>query len=130
MSKYWFRVYPWPGKTRYDGIRATFVPSEDELLYSGETQSEIRHILRGMEARGLKFDAQGTPSVPEHIYSGEVVLRASKIISPAVFIFLGVWLQAKVGRKIRIKFRSVTIEASTVQEAKNLLKSSVTIAGD
>jgi len=122
MDRDWFRTSPWPGRNRYDGIRAKFIPSNTEALYSNEVQAEIGDILRKMIARGLKFDPQGIASVPNHTYNGEIIFRASKAISPTLFNFLGVWLQAKPGRKIQIKFGANEVEAETVREAKELLK--------
>jgi hypothetical protein len=45
-----------------------------------------------------------------------------KTVSPALAVTVGAWLQKKYGRKVKLKYKDVEIEATTVEDVERLIK--------
>ncbi len=97
---------------------------DDPQLGDPKFQEELRTFSASLHATGLKFsqraiafdavDGGGYP-LPEFV----VVLQA--VISP-VALLCGAWLQARYGRKVRLKIGDVEAEGRTVEEIERPLK--------
>jgi hypothetical protein len=48
--------------------------------------------------------------------------KALLLLAGAGLTFLGNWLKAKYGRKIRVKYGKVEVEATSVDEVRSLLE--------
>jgi hypothetical protein len=53
--------------------------------------------------------------------SGEFVVTLAPILPPAFGTELGAWLQGRHGRKVRVKFNDIEIEAQTPEQVETLL---------
>ena len=54
-------------------------------------------------------------------YVGEFIVTLAPTIGPMLGTILGAWLQARYGRKVRVKFDDVEIEAQTPEQVETLL---------
>ena len=52
---------------------------------------------------------------------GEFILPLASILGPAFGPELGAWLQAQYGRKVRVKFDDIELEAQTPEQVETLL---------
>jgi hypothetical protein len=53
---------------------------------------------------------------------GALVQQVVTMAAPAATALIGAWLQARHGRKVRLKVGDVEAEAATVQEVEQLLE--------
>ena len=54
-------------------------------------------------------------------YTGEIVALL-QAVSPVLTGLLGAWLQSRAGRKLRLKFDDIEVEANNAQEIANMLQ--------
>ena len=59
------------------------------------------------------------PGPPAEV--GEFIIPLASTLDPMFGAELGAWLQAQYGRKVRVKFDDVEIEAQTPEQAETLL---------
>ena len=52
---------------------------------------------------------------------GEFIITLAPILGPVFGTVLGTWLQARYGRKVRVKFDDIEIEAQTPEQLETLL---------
>jgi hypothetical protein len=52
---------------------------------------------------------------------GEYIITPVPILGPAFGTVLGAWLQARYGRKLRVKFDDIEIEAQTPEQVETLI---------
>ncbi|NOG74052.1 MULTISPECIES: hypothetical protein [Roseicella] len=72
-----------------------------------------------MKADPRVFIQDGMEQAITHL--GEWTIKAGPFVAPAVAAVAGAWLQARVGRKVRLKYGTVEVEARTPAEAQKLL---------
>jgi hypothetical protein len=104
----------------------TFLPaSGDPDPENPEYQAELWAADRGLRERGLKTSSrlfrQDDAETPA-IHLGQVVLALGPPVVGALGAVVGVWLQARFGRKVRLKVGNVEAEARTPEEVERLLK--------
>jgi hypothetical protein len=100
---------------------------DDPKVHDPKFQSELRDFSKALRAAGIEYsqggmafdaaDGGGFP-LPEFL----VVLTAA--ITPLAGL-CGAWLQARYGRKVRVKIGDVEAEGRTVEEVDELLKRAV-----
>jgi hypothetical protein len=102
---------------------------EDSAPNSAEYQRALWDADRELRARGAKsqsivFMQDDAEAGMTHL--GEVVVKLAPAAMTAIGAVAGAWLQARYGRKVRIKYRDahgdVEAEASTPKEVERLLK--------
>jgi hypothetical protein len=49
-------------------------------------------------------------------------LVAAKTIAPVFTGLIGAWLHAKYGRKVKLKYKDLQVEATTVEEVERLVR--------
>ena len=108
-------------------LRLRLIPAADDSpLSSQEYQRELADFAKSLRAQGIRssarafsFDAEGAVGG----LSGEFTLIVTAIapIVTGVAGAAGAWLHAKYGRKMRVKFRDVEIEAPTLDELQKAL---------
>jgi hypothetical protein len=59
------------------------------------------------------------PEPPAEV--GEFIITLAPILGPVFGTELGAWLQAQYGRKVRVKFDDIEIEAQTPEQVETLL---------
>jgi hypothetical protein len=98
---------------------------DDASVNDPEFQKELREFSRSLSAAGVAFsqramafdsaDALGFPLA-------EFVIKAlSPAVIPAAAAVCGAWVQARYGRKVRLKIGDIEVEGRTTEEIKTLL---------
>jgi len=95
-----------------------------------EYQAELQEINTAFHAEGIAFnqtaiafdsaDALGYPL-------GEFLITLTQGALPVVSGVVGAWIQARYGRKVRIKSGEIEVEAATVEEVEKLLETIKTL---
>jgi len=105
----------------------TLVPSaNDPPVLDSQYQKELESFKKSLLALGL--EVHFTMELRESMGGGggllgEFLIKIAPIIgSGGLFGLLGAWLQAKYGRKVRVKFGDTEAEARSVEEIRALLK--------
>lgn len=86
-------------------------------------QNELRRIERGLRDTGAQIAPQAIfrkNASASAILTGDFLIVV-QTLGPA-FTYLGVWIQSRLGRKVRIKIGDIEVEAATAQEAERLLE--------
>lgn len=96
----------------------------DGALESHAYQRELEEVLHGLQDTGADVSPRIRVRKGEgfaSILSGDfqVVIKS---LGPPAFTFLGIWLKAKYGRKVRLKVDGVEAVASSVAEVEELIK--------
>ena len=78
-----------------------------------------------MHAEGIKFGSsdylvEDTSGVGFAL--GEFVVVAKALSTPALAGLVGAWLCGKYGRKVKLKYKDLRVEATTVEEVERLVK--------
>jgi len=58
----------------------------------------------------------------ETVWLGKYTIEVAKIAAPVLAGIIGAWLQARYGRKARLKIGDIEAEARTVEEVEKLLE--------
>ncbi|MBI2715771.1 MAG: hypothetical protein HYX37_15170 [Rhizobiales bacterium] len=90
--------------------------SDDPPLFAAESQAELRSVRSAFRDKGIEaaapfmtmdaVDASGG-------YIGEFIIPLAQIVGPVIAGIVGAWLQARSGRKVRVKVKDIEIEATT-----------------
>ena len=109
-----------------DQIRLTLMPSSDDpdvlgSAYQEELQAFGQQLgeLSTIVSRRMYFQ-DGAEALVRQL--GEYALTMAPGAFPAFTGLIGAWLQARFGRKVRLKVGDVEAEASTVADVEELLE--------
>jgi len=108
-------------------IRVKLQRAPDDLPENDQKfQEELGEFSRSLHSAGAHFSQSGMAfdSIDAHGYAlAEYTIRQlAPVVIPAVTGAIGIWLQARYGRKVRIKIGPVEAEARTIDEIDKLLK--------
>lgn len=112
-------------------IRLKFVRSEtDDPIFSREYQVGLRHFYDQVRADGLRMSA--VSFTMDRMggntgFMGEFVIHLGQMIGPQLADNAGIWLQARVGRLIRVRVGANEFEADTEETLKRLLTDTVSL---
>ena len=109
-----------PGKVRFYLVSAPDEPPK----YSAEVQSGIRSVVTALRDSQIPADASFmTMDAVDAVggYTGEIALFLQSV-SPVLTGILGAWLQSRAGRKLRLKFDDIEVEANNPQEVTDMLQ--------
>ena len=105
---------------------------DDPREYDPKYQEELDAFVSSLDAAGVEYSQR---SVSLHSVGasdwpiGEFALSFGMGALPALTGLAGAWIQARYGRKVRIKVGDVEAEASTVEEIERLLELAATLRG-
>lgn len=87
-------------------------------------QRELRRIEQGLRDTGAQIVPRAIvrKSLGAHALLTGDFLIVVQTLAPAAFTFLGVWIQSRLGRKVRIKIGDTEVEAGTSKKAEPLLE--------
>lgn len=97
---------------------------DDVDEHSEEHQRDLRRVEQGLRDAGVQVAPRGLARKGADFgfqLSGEFMVLVTTLGVPAL-TFLGAWVQARFGRKVRIKVGEVEVEASTPKEVEHLLE--------
>lgn len=95
-------------------------PEDGAPLPNGDLWTADRELrASGVKADPRVFIQDGIEQAITHL--GEWTIKAGPFVAPAVAAVAGAWLQARVGRKVRLKYGTVEVEARTPAEVQKLL---------
>ena len=98
--------------------------ADDADEQSEAYQRELRQLEQGLRDTGAQIAPQ---ALMRKNMGGSALLTGDFLIvvqtlGPAAFTFLGVWIQSRLGRKVRIKIGDIEVEAASAKEAERLLE--------
>jgi hypothetical protein len=104
------------------------MPAEaDPSLRSPEYQRGLKEVQSALTAQGVKVsslveleESAGSETIWLGKYTIELVRIAGPVL-PVLGAIVGAWLQARYGRKARLKIGDIEAEARTVDEVEKLL---------
>jgi hypothetical protein len=107
----------------------SLVPSPDDPPpFSAEHQAELESVYRAFRANGIKADATSVRT-DSHDAGGGLTgaFLIPLVANPAIGAIVGAFLQAKLGRKYRLKFsdKEIEVEAPTMKELERLINLAV-----
>jgi hypothetical protein len=114
-------------------VYITLVPSSDEGdIKAPLLQSDMVEFENGLRAASIECSPvvgfqKSTGTEPWLI--GQFVFNVLPYFS-GVLPLLGIWVQARYGRKVRIKVGDIEVEATSVDEVRKLLKAAKLMRDD
>jgi len=101
------------------------IPAPDEApIQSAEFQTELQAFTQSLTAQGIEFNSlmHFKESASGGAFNlGEFYFLTTRIL-PILLVPVTVWIRARYRRKVKLKFKGVTAEATSVEEVKKLLK--------
>jgi hypothetical protein len=110
------------GNALMQQIEISLIPEEEALAAGSPSQTETAdapHTARSVRDR---LGQVRNPRVHIDYDVGAAAQQVVTITIPAATALVGAWLQARFGRKVRIKVGDVEVEAATLQEVEHLLE--------
>ena len=110
-------------------IHLSLIPAFGERFLDPEYQEQVRDLVQALERRGMEVrpysqflpDSTFSPD-PATLLLGDFLIRVlQSMASPSLGGFVGTWLQAKHGRKVRVRIGDVEAEVQTADEFETLL---------
>lgn len=102
--------------------RAPDDPPENDPKF----QEELREFSKSLRTAGVTFSQRGRTfdAIDAHGYAlaEYTIKQLAPVAIPAITGAIGILLQARYGRKVRIKIGPVEAEARTIDEIDKLLK--------
>jgi hypothetical protein len=114
------------GELEIELARGTDDPQESDPAY----QAELQKFKAPLNEAGIRYkqSAIALDSVDAHGHPlGEFALEFVKGIAPVVSAVLVAWITAKYGRKVRVKFLEIEVEARSVNEVERLINKVVAV---
>jgi hypothetical protein len=96
------------------------VVAQNPVVDHGFIGSVLRFWFPYLWSAGITGVVPGAASGPS-AEAGEFIISLAPILSPAFGAALGAWLQGRRGRKVRVKFDDIEIEAQTREQVEILL---------
>jgi hypothetical protein len=107
--------------------RAPDDPPENDPKF----QNELREFSKSLRAAGVDFSQRGRTfdAVDAHGYAlaEYAIKQLAPVAIPAITGAIGILLQARYGRKVRLKVGDIEAEARTPEEVERLLKSAAAL---
>lgn len=104
------------------------IPAPDDAPpQSAEYQTELQAFAQSLTAHGIEFNSLihfRESAIGGAFNLGEFYFFTVRIL-PILLVPLTVWIRAKYRRKVKLKFKDVTAEATSVEEVEKLLKAAM-----
>jgi hypothetical protein len=109
----------------------TLIPApNDPPIRSPDYQAELRQFEQGLHSNGLEVSSTielREAWIPELIsppYLGDFTIKLAAIFGPILGTAIGAWLQARIGRRVRLRVGpdGFEAEARTIEEVERLLE--------
>jgi hypothetical protein len=105
-----------------DQVALTLLPAPDDperVCY--EIQAKLLGIREKLRKRGVGVTSVGARSAGDtHI--GQFIITLGPAAIAVISAVAGAWVQTRFGRRIRLKFNEIEVEARTTQAIDELLK--------
>jgi hypothetical protein len=115
------------GELEIELMRGGVDPQVHEPAYQVELQKfkdQLNEAGIQYKQRAIAFD-----SVDAHGYPiGEFALEFLKTYAPVISAVLAAWITAKYGRRVRVKFRDIEVEARSAEEVERLVDKLLMVA--
>lgn len=109
-----------------DRVELALVGAADEPTFTGseEGQGEVERFADALRRRNLPVTAIAIGSGPG-ILTGQFLVALGPPVIEALAAVAGAWVQARYGRKVRLKVGDIEAEARTTEEVETLLRRAV-----
>jgi hypothetical protein len=116
------------GNKKEPAFSLVLIPAPDEApIQSAKYQTDLRAFTDSLTAHGIEFNSliHFKESVSGGAFNlGEFYFFTIRIL-PILLVPLTVWIRARYRRKVKLKFKDVTAEATSVEEVEKLLKAAM-----
>ncbi len=105
-------------------IALTLIPAPDDEPQSTEYQTEIQAFAQSLRANSVVFNSirhMRESAWASSFNLGEFGIVA-KTIGPLLTGLIGAWLHARYGRKVKLKFEDIEVEATTIEDVERLIE--------
>jgi hypothetical protein len=107
-------------------LTITLMPAEDDQpLYSPAYQHELKDLSIAFEAQGVKIsyvvELEESAGPSQSPLLGTYMIDLAKAAGLMIGPIVGAWLQARYGRKARLKIGDIEAEARTPEEVEKLI---------
>jgi hypothetical protein len=102
-------------------VELTLVGAPDDAAFTGEGQGEAEKFDAALRRRRLQVTAIAVGSGPG-ILTGQFLVTLGPPAIAAIAAVAGAWVQARYGRKVRLKVGDIEAEARTTEEIETLLR--------
>ena len=110
------------GKPDQNGIKLTLMRAPDDpTQFSDDHQAELYTIQEGLRKGGLQVTGFAAHAAAD-THLGQFLITLGPTVIVAVAAVARAWVQARHGRKVRLKFGDVEAEARSPEEIEGLLK--------
>lgn len=106
-----------------DSISIILIPSPDDPpKQSEEYQSGISALEKSMRSEEIAFTSSRylIESTSGGGFALGEFLVAAKSVAPLLSGLFGAWLRGKFGRRVKLKYKDLQIEATTVEDVEKL----------
>jgi hypothetical protein len=106
----------------HDGLEMFLLRAPDDpTQFSDEIRADLFRAHESLRKRGVGVTSVGAhPAGDTHI--GQFLITLGPPAIAAIAAVAGAWVQARFGRKVRLKFGDIEAEARTPEEIEELLK--------
>lgn len=95
---------------------------DDSYRFSKEFQVELEKVDDALRHRQLEVTSIIGHPGGDGTHLGQILVTLGPAVVGALGGVIGAWLQAKFGRKVRLKIGDIEGEARTIEELKELLE--------
>ena len=112
-----------------DSFELILVPSpNDAPPFSEEYQQELSEFTKNAGASSQTMFAMDSGSGGGGAL-GEFVFNNSSALIATLSTLGGVWLKSKFGRKLKLRFGDIEIEANSIEEINSMVEAVLTLKG-
>lgn len=105
-----------------DQIELEFLPSSEDFTHRSEFYRDLDGIDKKLRRKASSVTAYMGGGAGHGNYTGTFLVTIAPGVIAALSAVLGAWLQARYGRKVRLRIGDIEAEGRNLEEVDALLK--------